>query len=110
MGGLFHDEDAWRIVLVADRIDRTFAELAGLRHDSLVDFDARDVLRLAGLLRFDEQAKVGGIGEKPALAGFDGVGEALAREDLVFEHAETAAIEGESTGVVQPECAKRTAG
>ena len=85
-------------------------ELADLRHDALGDFDAGDVKRLAGFLRFDEKAQVGGVREQAALAGLDRIGETFACEHFVFEDAEAAAVEGQRAGVGDPERAKRTAG
>ena len=79
-------------------------------HDAFVNFDVDGVLRLVRGAGVDEKAEIGGIRDEATLAGFECVGEAFTGEDFFFQDAEAASVEGERTGVLQPECAQGTTG
>src|SRR5208283_2169219 len=94
--GVLDNHGARRAVLVAERVDAAFADLARLLHDALGDGAARYPLRLAGRAGSRVQRQVERVGQQALLAGTDGIEDAFARERILFHHDEAAAIEREA--------------
>src|SRR5882762_10797000 len=107
---MFDDQLARGSIFISHGIYGALLKLTDLREHAFGNFGAHNVLRSFVGLGLHEQPQIRRVREQAALAGFDGIGQALASEYFVVEYAEAAAVQSEWAGILQPQSAQGPAG